>query len=176
MSFFSPNKKAKREQGKSESCNENDNYYEQFQQVTMNRLAREALLAAARPASSGGNSYSEHFSKDAVKQPRKPQDKRITELLQENLSTQMVLGMASIKGEQKMEGDVVSLGLHNSFFVEGVKIGWPYPIVMMPQRQVSFSLYSINVTLHEVVGTGPVDKVTFIHTSICRWPSTSSRH
>jgi hypothetical protein len=146
MSFFSPNKKAKREQGKSESCNENDNYYEQFQQVTMNRLAREALLAAARPASSGGNSYSEHFSKDAVKQPRKPQDKRITELLQENLSTQMVLGMASIKGEQKMEGDVVSLGLHNSFFVEGVKIGWPYPIVMMPQRQVSFFVFNQRYT------------------------------
>jgi hypothetical protein len=135
---FSPNKKAKHEPGES---NEHDNYYEQVQRATLNRLTREALLAG-RPASSGGNSYSDHFTKEDAKQARKPQDKRITELLQENLLAQMVGGTASVKGEQKMEGDVVSLGLHSSFFVEGVKIGWPYPVVMMPQRQVSFCLDS----------------------------------
>jgi len=32
---------------------------------------------------------------------------------------------------QKMEGDIPQLNLANSFFVEGVKIGWPFPTIMI---------------------------------------------
>jgi hypothetical protein len=37
---------------------------------------------------------------------------------------------------QRMEGDVPTLFLYNNFFVEGVRIGWPFPEVMKPQRQI----------------------------------------
>jgi hypothetical protein len=37
---------------------------------------------------------------------------------------------------QRMEGDMPMLFLYNNFFVEGVRIGWPFPEVMKPQRQI----------------------------------------
>ena len=131
MSRDPPNKKARN------ASHSNYDNYEQVRRATLTRLTREALLAPGRPGSSSDNSHSAHFDmKEDGKEARKPKDKRITDLLNEHLATQFI--SKTEQGEQKMEGDVVSLGLHSSFFVEGVKIGWPYPVVMTPQRQVSF--------------------------------------
>ena len=128
--------------------NNNSNYFEQVQRTILDRLTREALIAGVN--GNGDRLYASHFAstnenKDENGKPaRKPQDKRITELLAEHLTTQMTLGQTALcQGDQlqkqKMEGDVASLGMHPSFFVEGVRIGWPYPLVMTPQRQVGTS-------------------------------------
>jgi len=60
---------------------------------------------------------------------------------------------------QRMEGDIPQLGLHQSFFVGGVKIGWPYPVIMPPQRQMALHLVQalkrkLHVVLESPTGTG----------------------
>lgn len=59
----------------------------------------------------------------------------------------------------KMEGDVTPLNLHKSFFVEGVRIGWPYPMIMPPQRQMAIHLIKAfknqrHVVIESPTGTG----------------------
>ncbi|CAB9497764.1 Regulator of telomere elongation helicase 1 [Seminavis robusta] len=59
----------------------------------------------------------------------------------------------------KMEGDIAQLGLHKSFFVEGVRIGWPYPSILTPQRLMAIHLVkalknSRHVVLESPTGTG----------------------
>jgi len=138
--------------------------------ATLTRLTREALSAPGRPGSSSDNSHSAHFDmKEDGKEARKPKDKRITDLLNEHLATQFI--SKTEQGEQKMEGDVVSLGLHSSFFVEGVKIGWPYPVVMTPQRQMAIHLIKAlknrrHVVMESPTGTG---KSAAILCSVLAW-------
>jgi hypothetical protein len=79
-------------------------------------------------------SYSNHFQDERTK---KPWEKRITELLAENFEYKVKLETTKTSTVlAKMEGDIPSLCLHSSFFVEGVRIGWPFPVIMPPQRQV----------------------------------------
>jgi hypothetical protein len=79
---------------------------------------------------------------------RQNKDMRITEVLAANLKRAMDLSAATDvdagekKKERQMEGDIPQLGLHKSFYMEGVKIGWPFPVIMPPQRQVSDSIVS----------------------------------
>lgn len=42
--------------------------------------------------------------------------------------------------ELKMEGDISNLCLHNSFFVEGIRIGWPFSSILTPQRQMAIHI------------------------------------
>jgi len=70
----------------------------------------------------------------------------------------------------KMEGDIPTLSLTN-FFVMGIKIGWPYPTVMSPQRQMAFHLIkalnsSKHVVLESPTGTG---KSAAILCSVLAW-------
>ena len=72
---------------------------------------------------------------------------------------------------QKMEGDIPTLSLHNSFFVSGVKIGWPFPEVMKPQRQMAVHLIKAlkdkkHVVLESPTGTG---KSAAILCSVLAW-------
>jgi hypothetical protein len=58
-----------------------------------------------------------------------------------------------------MDGDIPQLNLHKSFFVEGVRIGWPYPLIMPPQRQMAIHLIKAyknkrHVVLESPTGTG----------------------
>ena len=51
------------------------------------------------------------------------------------------------------------LNLHNSFFVEGVRIGWPYPAIMPPQRLMAIHLTKAfknkrHVVIESPTGTG----------------------
>ena len=69
--------------------------------------------------------------------------------------------MPPLTAEQvnKMEGDVPQLNLHKSFFVEGVRIGWPYPMIMPPQRQMAIHLTKAfknkrHVVIESPTGTG----------------------
>lgn len=60
---------------------------------------------------------------------------------------------------EKMDGDIPQLNLHKSFFVEGVRIGWPYPLIMPPQRQMAIHLIKAyknkrHVVLESPTGTG----------------------
>ena len=45
---------------------------------------------------------------------------------------------------QRVEGDVPTLYLYNNFFVEGVRIGWPFPEVMKPQMQIGLYFWDLN--------------------------------
>ena len=58
-----------------------------------------------------------------------------------------------------MEGDISQLRLHNSFFVEGVKIGWPFSTILQPQRLMAVHIVkalkrSLHCVLESPTGTG----------------------
>ena len=61
--------------------------------------------------------------------------------------------------QSPMEGDIPQLKLHKSFFVEGVRIGWPFPAILPPQRQMAIHLIKAlknkrHVVLESPTGTG----------------------
>ena len=126
----------------------------------INQLVAEQLLGAA---ANGGDSArtsgaAADRSSGGERRARTRDQMRITEVLSENFRRVLVLSanasvgigggedeaaassygrsLSSTQSRRKMEGDIPQLGLHGSFFVEGIKIGWPYPMVMQPQRQV----------------------------------------
>jgi Rad3-related DNA helicase len=70
-----------------------------------------------------------------------------------------------------MEGDIPTLSLYNSFFVEGIKVGWPFPVVMKPQRQIIIHIMKAlknrrHVVLESPTGTG---KSAAILCSVLAW-------
>jgi hypothetical protein len=92
-------------------------------------------------------SYSSHFQDERT---RKPWEKRITEVLAENFEYKVKQETTNKSTAlAKMEGDIPSLCLHSSFFVEGVRIGWPFPVIMPPQRQVRtfFALLTVKLRI-----------------------------
>lgn len=90
-------------------------------------------------------SYSSHFQDERT---RKPWEKRITEVLAENLAYKVKLETTNNSTAlARMEGDIPPLCLHSSFFVEGVRIGWPFPVIMPPQRQVRHVFVLLTVKL-----------------------------
>jgi len=77
----------------------------------------------------------------------------------------------------QMQGDIPQLGLHASFFVEGVRIGWPYPSILKPQRQMAIHLIkalknSRHVVLESPTGTG---KSAAILCSVLAWQRHHAR-
>ncbi|KAL7551056.1 hypothetical protein ACHAWF_014257 [Thalassiosira exigua] len=78
---------------------------------------------------------------------------------------------------RKPEGDVPSLSLHRSFYVSGVKIGWPYPEILKPQRQMAIHLIKAlqnrrHVVLESPTGTG---KSAAILCSVLAWQRHHAR-
>eukprot|EP00571_Detonula_confervacea_P002147 CAMPEP_0172327316 /NCGR_PEP_ID=MMETSP1058-20130122/59229_1 /TAXON_ID=83371 /ORGANISM="Detonula confervacea, Strain CCMP 353" /LENGTH=322 /DNA_ID=CAMNT_0013044329 /DNA_START=105 /DNA_END=1070 /DNA_ORIENTATION=+ len=55
-------------------------------------------------------------------------------------STSILANQNETTSQPKMDGDIPPLSLHPSFFVLGVKIGWPFPQIMKPQRQMAMHL------------------------------------
>ena len=98
---------------------------------------------------------------------RTRKDMRIPEVLLENFRKAVSLqeknrkiGAAAEpeKHKSRMEGDLPNLRLH-SFFMQGIKIGWPYPEVMKPQKQMALHLVKAlksqrHVVLESPTGTG----------------------
>lgn len=103
-------------------------------------FAAATTFSSQRPSSSASTqSYSSHFQSDADGRTKKPWEYRIPEVLEMNLEQKKNALEASKKSAAKeiqTHGDVPNLCLHSSFFVEGVRIGWPFPVIMPPQRQV----------------------------------------
>lgn len=70
-----------------------------------------------------------------------------------------------------MDGDISEIRLQNSFFVGGVKIGWPFPVILPPQRQMAFHIIQglkrkMHVVLESPTGTG---KSAAILCSVLAW-------
>ena len=103
---------------------------------------------------------------------RERKEMRIHEVLSENFKKAVSLQDGNASGaQQKMEGDIPTLSLHNSFFVSGIKIGWPYPEIMKPQRQMAIHLIKAlkdkkHVVLESPTGTG---KSAAILCSVLAW-------
>jgi hypothetical protein len=142
------------------------------------------LVVAAKSAGQGTNDDRQRQQQQQMSKERK--DMRITEVLLENFRRATILaggggggGRASssvaidvdVDGgtskddstpptpHQRMEGDVPTLSLYNNFFVEGIRIGWPFPEVMKPQRQMAIHLVKAlknrrHVVLESPTGTG----------------------
>ncbi|KAL9186838.1 hypothetical protein ACHAXT_010558 [Thalassiosira profunda] len=149
----------------------------------------------ARLAEDGGADAAREQHRHEYRKEKK--DQRITEVLMENfrkavslrenaLPDPQITGKENNRADgdadesskpaarpphQKMEGDIPTLSLHNSFFVQGIKIGWPFPEVMKPQRQMAIHLIkalkaSKHVVLESPTGTG---KSAAILCSVLSW-------
>jgi hypothetical protein len=71
----------------------------------------------------------------------------------------------------QMEGDIGPLRLHNTFFVEGIKIGWPFSTILTPQRLMAIHIIKalkrkLHVVLESPTGTG---KSAAILCSVLAW-------
>ena len=94
--------------------------------------------------------YDDDILKPMLKESQDKEDKtatkkrseRITDVLEKNLKSALndIKQRKSSNDICKMEGDIPQLNLANSFFVEGVRIGWPFPTVMTPQRQMALHI------------------------------------
>ena len=89
---------------------------------------------------------------------------RITELLEHNLK----IGIEEQKTQQQRptEGDIATLALRKEFFM-GIAVGWPYPMMMKPQRLMSMHIIkglnaSRHVVLESPTGTGMLDDVILL--------------
>lgn len=153
-----------------------------YQRAAYNERGRQYPVFDNHYTNDFNHSYGDGFGKP--KRGRNPRDMKITEVLAQKLMDAIQLSegksltnkgsetnssddcLTSLNVQRKerydksrMEGDISQLGLQKDFFVEGVRIGWPYPVIMTPQRQMAIHLIKAlknkrHVVLESPTGTG----------------------
>jgi hypothetical protein len=63
----------------------------------------------------------------------------------------------------KMEGDLPQLNRQTTFYIEGVHIGWPYPKIMLPQRQIALHLIKAFKSSKHVAIESPTGMTQIFH-------------
>ena len=135
-------------------------------------IARGEIMqyaAARETVSSSGSiqSYSSHFASEDPR-AKKPWEYRIPEVLDMHLEHKKnIEGAKKTNAPRKMEGDIPNLCLHSSFFVEGIRIGWPFPVIMPPQRQVCVIDVNVSSVAYMVAWC-----VSLFLANLIRWPCT----